>query len=126
MNRGAKVISEAVLGRDFRTVVVAGKAYTVYPPTIERLCGAISHLSEVKEANTIKEVLLSLGEMDKLSKALSWFIEGDESLSGELSKGTLEEVVDAIDTASGMIEIKVFLRAASLAKSVSLLAAKPR
>ena len=126
MNKGAKVISEAVLGRDFRTVVVAGKAYTVHPPTIERLCGAISHLSEVKEANTIKEVLLSLGEMDKLSKALSWFIEGDESLSGELSKGTLEEVVDAIDTASGMIEIKVFLRSASLAKSVSLLAAKPR
>ena len=114
------------MGADFRTVVVAGKAYTIYPPTIERLSGAVSHLSDVKEANTIKEVLLSLGEMEKLSKALSWLIEGDVSLSDELSKGTLEEVVDAIETASGMIEIKVFLRAVSLAKSVSLLAAKPR
>ena len=48
MNKGAKVISEAILGRDFRTVVIAGKAYTVHPPTIERMAGAISHLSGVQ------------------------------------------------------------------------------
>lgn len=126
MNKGAKVISEAILGRDFRTVVIAGKAYTVHPPTIKRMAGAISHLSGVKEAQTIREVLLSLGDMDRLAKALSWFIAGDESLAAELGKGTLEEVVEALEAVADMIEIKVFLKAASLAKSVSLLAAKPR
>ena len=115
------------MGRDFRTVVIAGKAYTVHPPTIERMAGAISHLSGVKEAQTIREVLLSLGDMmDRLAKALSWFIAGDESLAAELGKGTLEEVVEALEAVADMIEIKVFLKAASLAKSVSLLAAKPR
>ena len=126
MNKGAKMVADALLGRDFRTVVVAGKAYTIYPPTIEKLAGAISHLSEVRDAQTVREVLLSLGDMGRMSKALSWLVAGDESLSGKLAKGTLDEVVDALDAATGMIDMKVFLKAVSLAKSVSLLAAKPR
>lgn len=85
------------MGRDFRTVVIAGKAYTVHPPTIERMAGAISHLSGVKEAQTIREVLLSLGDMDKLVKALSWFIAGGESLAAELGKGTLDEAAEALE-----------------------------
>ena len=119
-------MADAMLGRDFRTVVVAGKAYTIYPPTIERLAGAISHLSEVRDAQTVREVLLSLGDMGRMAKALSWLVAGDESLSGKLAKGTLDEVVDALDAATGMIDMKVFLKAANLARSVSLLAAKPR
>ncbi len=126
MNKGAKIVADALLGRDFRTVVVAGKAYTIYPPTIEKLAGAISHLSEVRDAQTVREVLLSLGDMGRMAKALSWLVAGDESLSGEFAKGTLDEVVDALDAATGMIDMKVFLKAASLAKSVSLLAAKPK
>ena len=66
MNKGAKVISEAILGRDFRTVVIAGKAYTVHPPAIERMAGAISHLSGVKEAQTIREVLAKVRELHDL------------------------------------------------------------
>lgn len=119
-------MADALLGRDFRTVVVAGKAYTIYPPTIERMAGAISHLSEVRDAQTIREVLLSLGDMVSLAKALSWLVAGDESLSGELAQGTLDEVVDALDAATGMIDIEDFRKAVSSAKSVSLLAAKPR
>lgn len=45
MNQGAKIVSESIIGSDFRTVFVAGKAYTVYPPTVHKLAGAISHLS---------------------------------------------------------------------------------
>ena len=126
MNKGAKHVADALLGLDFRTVVVAGKAYTMRPPTIERLAGAISHLAEVKEAQTLREVLLSLGDMGRLASALSWFIAGDESLSAELAKGTPDEVTDALEAAASMIEIKVFLKAASLARSVGLLAATPK
>lgn len=126
MNQGAKIISESITGMDFRTVIVGGKSYTVYPPTIYKLSGAISHLSGVQEAENLKNVLLSLGESETYSKALSWLIAGDESLSEELAKGTYEENVNALDEALSMIDSKVFLKAVSLARNVSLLAAKPR
>lgn len=126
MNQGAKIISESIIGRDFRTVFVGGKAYTVYPPTIHKLAGAISYLSGVQDAEDLKEVLLSLGECEAYSKALSWLIRGDESLSDDLASGTYEENVNALDEALSMIDSKVFLKAVSLAKNVSLLAAKPR
>ncbi len=126
MNQGAKIISESIIGTDFRTVFVAGKAYTVYPPTMHKLSGAISCLAGVKEADNLKEVLLSLGESEAYSKALSWLITGDESLSEELANGTYEENVNALDEAFSLIDSKVFLKAVSLAKNVSLLAAKPR
>ena len=126
MNQGAKIISESIVGSDFRTVFVGGKAYTIYPPTIYKLAGAISHLAGVHEADNLKDVLLSLGESDAYSKALSWLIAGDESLSEELAQGTYEENVNALDETLSMIDSKVFLKAVSLAKNVSLLAAKPR
>lgn len=126
MNIGAKLVSEAITGMDFRTVIVGGKSYTVYPPTIHKLAGAISYLSGVQEADNLKDVLLSLGKSEVYSKALSWLIAGDESMSDELAKGTYEENVNALDEAFSMIDSKVFLKAVSLAKNVSLLAAKPR
>jgi hypothetical protein len=126
MNKGARIISESIIGSDFRTIFVAGKVYTVYPPTIHKLAGAISYLSGVQEADNLKDVLLSLGKSEAYSKALSWLITGDESLSEELAKGTYEENVNALDEALSMIDSKVFLKAASLAKNVSLLAAKPK
>lgn len=126
MNTGAKIISESIIGMDFRTVIVGGKSYTVYPPTIHKLAGAISHLSNIQDAENLRDVLLSLGDSEAYSKALSWLIAGDESLNEELSQGTLDEVVDALDETLSMIDSKVFLKAVSLAKNVSLLAAKPR
>ncbi len=126
MNQGAKIVSESIIGSDFRTVIVNGKSYTVYPPTIHKLSGAISYLSDVKDAESMREILLSLGESEAYSKALSWLIDGDESLSEELAKGTYEENVNALDEALSMIDSKVFLKAVSLARNVSLLAAKPR
>lgn len=126
MNTGAKIISESIIGMDFRTVIVGGKSYTVYPPTIHKLAGSISHLSNIQGAESLRDVLLSLGDSEAYSKALSWLIAGDESLNEELSQGTLDEVVDALDETLSMIDSKVFLKAVSLAKNVSLLAAKPR
>ncbi len=64
MNQGAKIVTESIIGSDFRTVFVAGKAYTVYPPTVHKLAGAISNLSDIQEADNLKEVLLSLGESE--------------------------------------------------------------
>ena len=126
MNKGAKIVSESIIGSDFRTIIVNGKSYTVYPPTIHKLAGAISHLSGVQEAENLRDVLLSLGESEAYSKALSWLIVGNDSLGVELAKGTYKENVDALEEALSMIDSKVFLKAVSLARNVSLLAAKPK
>lgn len=126
MNKGAKIVSESIIGSDFRTIIVNGKSYTVYPPTIHKLAGAISHLSGVQKAENLKDVLLSLGESEAYSKALSWLIVGNDSLGVELAKGTYKENVDALEEALSMIDSKVFLKAVSLARNVSLLAAKPK
>lgn len=126
MNKGAKIVSESIIGSDFRTIIVNGKSYTVYPPTIHKLAGAISHLSGVQEAENLRDVLLSLGESEAYSKALSWLIVDNDSLSVELAKGTYKENVEALEEALSMIDSKVFLKAVSLARNVSLLAAKPR
>lgn len=119
-------MADAILGCDMRTVVVGGKAYTVYPPTIHKIVGATTHLAGVKDGESIHDILLSMSESDKISKALSWLICDNESLAEELSKGEYGEVVDALEEALSLIDAKVFTKAVSLAKSASLLIAKPR
>lgn len=126
MNKGAKIVSEALAGIDFRTFVVNGKGYTVYPPTIYKLAGAISCLSDIKDGDTLKSLLLSLGDSVKYAEALSWFVQGDDSLKPEFQHGTLNEIVNALEICMSMVDIKVFLKAVSLAKSVSQLAAESR
>ena len=126
MNKGAEIIARSIIGTDFKTIIVNKKAYTIYPPTIYRLSGAISHLSTVKDAQTTRDVLLSLKDASCYSKALSWFINGDESLEDELKHGTYEECINGLEEAISMIDMAVFLKAVSLARNVSRLAAKPR
>lgn len=126
MNKGAIAVGEAITGLDFATVVVRGKAYTILPPTVNTIAGAARCLAGVRDGGTWREAILSLGDYGQYAKALSWFIRGDESLSGELGEGRPEELVDALEAAMSMIGIEVFRKAASLAKSVSLLAARPR
>ena len=53
MNKGAKVISQSIIGNDFRTIIVNKKGYTIYPPTIHNLSNAISYLCDVREGETL-------------------------------------------------------------------------
>ena len=126
MNKGAKVISKSIIGKDFRTVIVNGKGYTIYSPTIHTLSGAISYLCDVRDGETLKDVLLSLADLKYHAHALSWFINGDDSLFEELSKGSYEECINGVEEAISMIDVSVFQKAVSLAKNVSLLAATPK
>jgi hypothetical protein len=124
--KAAKIVNSAILGMDFRTVVVAGKAYVIKPPTIKKLAGAGYWLSDIDNGESIRDVLLSLHDASKLTKALSWFINGDESLSDELSEGTLSEIADALETAYSLLSTKDFLRLSALARNVTDLTAKQR
>ena len=122
----AKIVSSAILGMDFKVVIVNGKSYIVTPPTIKKIAGAAYWLSDVKDGKNIKELLASINNVEPLAHALSWFIQGNDSLFEELSNGTLNEVIDGLESAYSLLSIKNFLRLSVLAKNVASLTAKQR
>ena len=126
MNNGAKMIADALTGRDFITVVVAGKAYTVTPPTIRRIAGATAHLSCMGNEKTFADVIRSMSRLDEAAKALSWFIEGDESIWEELAHGTLEEVAAALEECFSLVSVKGFTRLSDSARNGANLTAKSK
>lgn len=122
----AKIVSSAIIGMDFKVVIVDGKSYMVNPPTIKRIAGAAYWLSDVKDGKTIRELLASINNVEPLAHALSWFIQGNDSLFEDLSNGTLEEIINGLDAAYSLISTNSFLRLSDLVKNVSNLTAKQR
>ena len=121
----AKIVSSAILGMDFKVVVVNGKSYIIIPPTIKKLAGAGYWLSSIK-GDTIKDVLLSKENPEAFAHALSWFIQGDDSMFEELSGGTVEEIKEALDIAYSLVSVKNFIGLSDLARNVASLIAKPK
>ena len=128
MSKASNLVSNAIIGTDYILVYVNSKAYPVRPPTIKKLAGAISCISklELGDTGTLKDMLLSTKDCELYAKALSWLINGDLSLSEELSEGTFEDVVDALSSAFDLVGVGPFLKAASLTRNASELAASPR
>lgn len=126
MNKAAKIVSDAILGRDYRTVVVNGKAYTVTPPTIAVLAGVARHFSVLENGDSIKDILTTFKDIKQACSALSWLIQGDEGLTDELAEGTFSEIVDALDEGLSLINVEDFIKLSTLARSVLRLTAKQR
>lgn len=125
-NSAAKIVSSAILGKDFETVVINGKAYIIKPPTIHKIAGAGYFLSDLDGVGSVMDILRSMKDVGKAASALSFLIKGDESLSDELSKGELGEVVDALSKGYSMISAENFFKLSALAKNVAMLTAKPK
>lgn len=126
MEKASRIVNAAVLGKDFETVFVNGKAHILHPPTIHRIAGAGYYLSDLKETVTVMDMLRSFKDIKTASYALSWLIQGDESLSEELSQGTFDEVIEALATGLSMISAENFYKLSVLAKNVALLTAKQK
>lgn len=120
-----KEIASDILGTSGVLVTIAGKEYKIPPPTIERLAGAALHLNEM-EVNTIQDLFISYDNLKEACTALSWFIRGDESLSGEIARGLPSEVLTGLKTAIGQIDISDFLKLSALARNVRSLIAATR
>lgn len=123
---GAKVVSAAIIGYDYRPVVVNGKRYVMQPPTIMKIAGAGYWLTDMREGGTMRDLLASLADMGKVARALSWLIDGSEDLWEELARGTMDEVLDALETGFSMISAANFTRLSTLRKSVEKMAANMR
>lgn len=123
---GAQLVESAILGIDVKSVVVNGKVYMIKPPTIRVIAGAGHYLSSFDGMDNVSDVLNALKDMTSAAKALSWFIVGDESLTEELSNGTLEEVTKALEEAFSLISVENFSRLSVLTRNVSSLIARRR
>jgi hypothetical protein len=126
MDNAAKIVNSAVLGMDFETAIINGKAYVIMPPTIKKIAGAGYYLSDLGNGDTMKDMIASLPNIGNSAHALSWFIQGDDSLYDELSNGTLEEVTDALSKAVSMISAENFCKLSVLARNVQNLTAKAK
>lgn len=125
-NEGARMVASAIVGLDYRIIIVNDKSYIIHPPTIAKIAGATYWLCEAGYGKTLREILVSLSKSENLTKALSWFIQGNEDLAEELTKGKLDEIVNGIEAAFSMIEAQNFMKLSALQKSASLLVAKPK
>lgn len=126
MSKASKLVTDALLGEDAVTVVVAGKSYFIEPPTIERIARAASFLDSMEGGTKFEDLIGMMKNLENSCKALSVFIKGDDTLSGELSKGTPQEVVEGLKSAIGLISIQSFCELSTLAKSVARMVANPR
>lgn len=126
MGNAAKMVSAALLGKDSETVKIAGIAYKIKSPTIKKIAGAGYWLADFGEEAKETDYIGELKSVDKVAKAVSWFIQGDEELEEELKKGTLGELLQALTAAMSMIGIQNFAMLSTLAKNVKMLIAKQR
>ena len=63
MNQAAKIVSDALLGLDFKNVEIGGVVYTIKPPTIKVICSAIHHFSNIgMTGDNIMEAIKKLPE----------------------------------------------------------------
>lgn len=127
MNQAAKIVSDSLLGLDFKNVVIGDVAYTIKPPTIKIICRAIRHFSTVDmKGENIVEAMKEIPELTEgLLNGLSCFICGNEKLAKALENGTFEEVKDALEVCFSMVDISAFQCVSSM-RNVSMLAARPK
>lgn len=122
---GAKIVSSAILGMDIGTCVVNNKAYFIKPLTIKKLAGMGLYLNEIGEGESVRDILWTLSS-DKPAHALSWAINGDDSLFEELSNGTFEEVVDGLEVAFSTIKTENFMKLSLLRSNSARVIANPK
>ena len=127
MNQASKIVSDALLGMDFKNVEIGGVVYTIKPPTIKVICRAIHHFSNVgMEGDNIVEAIKVLPEViEDMLKGISCFICGSEELAENLENGTFEEIRNALEVCFSMMDISAFQCVSSM-RNVSMLAAKPK
>lgn len=127
MNQAAKIVSDALLGLDFKNVEIGGIVYTIKPPTIKVICRAIRHFSSIgMTGDNIMQAIKELPEAtEDMLKGISCFICCNEDLTKALENGTFEEIKDALEVCFSMMDISAFQCVSSM-KNVSMLTARPK
>lgn len=111
---GVKIVSQALLNTECKTVLVGGKPYFIKPPTIRRIAGAGLALSGDDGA----DILTAMKDSERAATALSWFVCGNDSLAETFKDASLSDVVNALESAMSLIDIRDFQKLSDLSRSV--------
>lgn len=138
MNEAAKLVSDALLGLDYKTIFIGGKAYEVKAPTIKTMCLGLSEWAKI-DFNLKDQTNLSLvTQIPEISKhqlrGISRFIESDIQLADEIYNEWInqdpsvsqDEISIAIDVILGLIDTKNFFLYANSALSAARIIANPK
>lgn len=125
MKNAAELVSKAILGTEAKTVVVKGEPYFVKPPTIRKIAGVGAVLSSM-EGRTLGDVLSAMRDTEKAAEALSWMIEGNDSMKEVFMDAPFGEVVNALAECMTLIGIEDFQKLSDLSKSVLRLIANQK
>ena len=126
MSKASRLVTDAILGEDTLTIVIGGKPYFIEPPTILKIAKAAKCLDSIEGGTTMEAVLDMMKNLNNACKALSIFIQGDEGLEDELTKGTPSEIVAGLKAAFSLISITDFQELSTIARSVARMIAVPR
>lgn len=141
-NEAAKLISDAVLGYDFKTILIGEKGYSIYPPTIKIICRAVAEWSQLNFDFTDMRKISTIGQIPECCKpmlrGLSYFVVGDVRhhrwkayrLYRKWMYGTPgitpDEMNEAVQTAFELIQAQAFFDCATTCASVAKMVAKPQ
>ena len=123
-NKGAKLVTSAMLGIDGESVIVGGRCFFIKPPTIKKIVGCAHYLGTFGDEKSLGDYIRKMNSLDDTCKALSFLIKGDDTLCEELQEGTIDEVISAVETGINLIGTRNFLKLSVLSRNVSGLIAK--
>lgn len=126
MNKAAKLVSESILGNDFKTIVMGGRAYQVKAPTIATICKAITYLSCITDVNKGLSIDNLKKDFENMLRGVSVFVSGDPDRWEEFSECTPAELSEAMKTIMSLISSKDFFVCAALAANAAQMAAKQK
>lgn len=142
MNDAAKLVSEALLGEDFKTIFICNKAYVVQAPSIKIMCRGLkewSCLSVQGDKQTKLSATLQVPEnIESILKGVSIFIVGNRpdyekesnKLLDEWDKDEIgvsqDELNLAIDSILHLIDVNSFFQYAQKCLSATKIIARPK
>ncbi|NDV84888.1 hypothetical protein [Bacteroides sp. 51] len=137
MSKASELIADSIIGQSFVTVLIAGKAYTMYPPVIKVICRAISAFSKVD----LKEEYTRLSILGEIPTSAPHITSGIASLLAgntwnwrwkkfwikkKLQSATIKELNDAFIRIIPLIGGDDFFAIATCAKNVTTMVAKAK
>ncbi len=138
MNEAAKLVSDSLIGNNYKTISIANKTYKINPPSIKVICRGISEWADVdfnhEEQNTFSVIAQIPNNASSILRGISSFIVGDVRfahyksirLYKRLGHATPHEISIATALIIEMIGAQDFFDCAVLLKSVVKMAANPK
>lgn len=137
MSEASRLVSDSITGDCFKSVVLGGKMYIVYAPTIYIIGRALKHLSKISigGAKTTGDIISHIPTQGEfIAEALSVLITGDSLfrackcwyLRRRIIHSTPKELSEAFESAISLIQAQDFFECATLAAKVANQMAKQK